>query len=113
MNGVAVPERRLPNSGTDLHRRVVGVVDVSPHVLGIRDFRKHLKYSGCIPCGGKLLFLWYKRGSKPPSPERQLNLGKSPPSLSQVSADHSAYSVRPVKSLYGFSIFATVRSASI
>ena len=45
MNGVAVPERRLPNSGTDLQRRVVGVVDVSPHVLGIRDFRKHSKFS--------------------------------------------------------------------
>ena len=42
MNGVAVPERRLPDSRTDLQRRVFGVVDVSPHVFGIRDFRKHL-----------------------------------------------------------------------
>ena len=113
MSGVAIPERRCPYPGPDLQFRVVGADDISQHVLGIRDFRKHSKYSGCIPCGGKLLFLWYKRGSKPPSPERQLNLGKPPPSLSQVSADHSAYSVRPVKSLYGFSIFATVRSPSI
>lgn len=30
------------DSRTDLQRRVFGVVDVSPHVFGIRDFRKHL-----------------------------------------------------------------------
>ena len=45
MNGVAVFVRRLPDSYTHSQRGVVGMVDVSPHVFGIRDFRKHLKFS--------------------------------------------------------------------
>ena len=56
LNGVAVLERRLPDSGTDLQRWVVGVVDVSLHVFGIGNFRKQLKFPGCIPNDVKLLF---------------------------------------------------------
>ena len=45
MSGVAIPERRCPYPGPDLQFRVVGADDISQHVLGIRDFRKHSKFS--------------------------------------------------------------------
>jgi len=45
MNGVAVFARRFPDSCTHSQRGVVEVDDVSPHVFGIQDFRKHLKFS--------------------------------------------------------------------